>query len=233
MSLFGFPTAEINRKKWRLRSAIQPDGSLHVVPSGYPIFGWSSSSHPAFKLQNGHSSPQLTTHADGISQRFFRTQADRLEVVHQYGSGQMVTIPLLNTTLEGDAALQPNHQFPMGARYVPFVYQDPRHAFFVSISYVYKYVYNYHAYTMPGTLPEAQTVNDLPILLHETSSRLPQPGTGTVAQPGFGLIDESRSDRIVSEDAYINRVIATPGTVSYGGNAIGVVGNRPNASETQ
>lgn len=233
MSLFGFPTAEINRKKWRLRSAIQPDGSLHVVPSGYPILGWISSSHPAFKLQNGHSSPQLTTHTDGMSQRFFRTQADRLEVVHQYGPGQMVTIPLLNTTLAGDEALQPNHQFPMGARYVPFVYQDPRHAFFVSISYVYKYVYNYHAYTMPGTLPEAQTVNDLPILLHETSSRLPQPGTGTVAQPGFGLIDASRSDRIVSEDAYINRVIATPGTVSYGGNAIGVVGNRPDAPETQ
>jgi hypothetical protein len=54
-----------------------------------------------------------------------------------------------------------------------------------------------------------------------------------VEQSGFGVSDAPQFELMVSEDAYIGRVIATPGTVSYGGSAIGVIGNRPHASETR
>lgn len=191
--------------------------ALHVI-----IRGPGASS---FLLFNTHSLPALQPNFSppNAPRRIMRTDPLEMFAILYFPSTGRIDMqprPVLATELE-DKAVQPNHvlQNPLSA---PFLYEDGRHVFYVTTNERIVHIREWNGYGIDiGQVNESIAI---PRLVFKPAEVIPERFGSIVPAPNVGVVDHAPIERLVSEDAYIPRAIATTGTVRYGDKEISPVG---------
>jgi hypothetical protein len=104
----------------------------------------------------------------------------------------------------------------------PFFFEDGRHVFYVTTR---EYIPQIPQWNWFGIIPAlVQPRLTIPPLVFEPEEVMPDRYGPFVTAPNVGVVDRATIEQLVSEDAYINKVIAVSGTVRYGDKEIGPMG---------
>jgi hypothetical protein len=126
--------------------------------------------------------------------------------------------PLVAPGKEGEYFINPL-QNPWVA---PFFYEDRRHVFYVTTSERIAQISQWDRY---GIIPDrVQPRLAIPPLVSEPENVIPERYGSIVTAPNMRVADRAPIGRLVSEDAPIDKVIGTAGTVRYGDKEIGPMG---------
>lgn len=209
-----------DRSKLQMSAMFWTRGELRVIISN------DIGSGNSFFLHNVYSSPEVREEKKNRHfgpHRILETSGSTLTVKYTDSS---TSHTVLDNPIE-DHTVEPHHPFAGDAWDAPFFYEDRRHAFFVTTDERVESVRQWGdigVVASPGI--SGVSVRDLPPLVLRTPDLITDPGGPITRQPGFGLIDPSPAQALVTEDAYITRGLGTPGTVRYGDKEIGPLGSQ-------
>ena len=154
---------------------------------------------------------------DNYPVRLLDTWSDGFNVLYREA---LWAPPIKNPLLENkipDRTVEPRHRFQSPWR-APFFYGDRRHVFCVTTKKVFVQLQKWLSYY--GTVDSAMYALNSPLIMPE----LQPPGPGPYEFGPIGLADPSSMKQFVSEDAYINKGIASTGIVLFGATNIGPAG---------
>jgi hypothetical protein len=134
--------------------------------------------------------------------------------------GKFITRPILKNTIT-DRVIVPRHAL-QNIWDAPFFYEDSRHVFYVTTSERIVQIPQWDWYGIIPDLVKPRLA--IPPLVFEPKEVIPDRYDPIVTAPNVGVVDRAPIERFVSEDATIDKVIGTTGTVRYGGKEIGPVG---------
>jgi Neuraminidase-like domain len=237
-SLWVFPatgTGSFNRANLKL-SIVEESNALKICIDGVPVV------LPSFLLYNTHSLPvvQKDLKRDvvktvgsvnvGKGKRQWLGINNREFSISYQGSSANQNEPLPRTVLSSDLGVnltETQHQLT-NTWDAPFFYEDSRHVFYVNTKERSVKVPGYFDYGSIANPPqEFQTepvvVAPLPPIRDRSDL--------VIIDPGITTLDTAPLQRFVTEDAYIKKGIAIPGTIRYGDKDIGLTGtllNQPN-----
>ncbi len=199
---------------------------------------WVFAKHPAgstaFHLYNTHSNPVVWGQPDTPNLFLFPPEFRQLNRGNlQGGPGDFTNIywDIKGGFLEKDRkilspampfrvtdSLHPaDHWFD-----TPFFFEDRRHVFYVTTAEQAVYIRDYPDFGVNFNQRfRAAAVSNMVFRDDVPLEKAPRIGPG---DPGPGVIDASRMKRFVTEDAYINRGLATTSNVTYGDFEIGPSG---------
>ncbi len=125
----------------------------------------------------------------------------------------------------------PHHRLEGEPWNAPFFYEDSRHAFYVKTSTQKERLSEVRDLVFAAEALKPTGLSSIASLLLNIDKNMLSPHSQP-PEPGFGIDNPSRVAHFVSEDANITTFIATPGTVSYGDQAIGPLGSEIPTSPT-
>jgi hypothetical protein len=219
------------------RSELQLSASWRGKALNIHISGQGSAT---FILYNTHSLPVLDDGSPSDpyiwtlppQSRHLDTDGDRLTITYNPGGfivlpGSSLERPVLGNPI-ADRAVGPRHPVanPWDA---PFVYEDARHAFYVTTEERIVTVPEWSGFApVPGPFKPLPYIPQLVLPELPVEVRpIPEPNPfGPIAgEPDFGAVAAPAViARFVSEDAYISRGIATAGTIRFDDRLIGPAG---------
>jgi peptidoglycan hydrolase-like protein with peptidoglycan-binding domain len=213
-----------DRSKLRIWFRVETDNTLWV---SLRIANYGADFH----LYNTHSLPVVDTPL------FFLPLAARLlNHGNAHGNGDFtndyytltspaidVSRTVLKPAIQFDITEEPTFQLsdPFDA---PFLYEDSRNVFYVTTERKKVWVPGYGGFGA-GVNPGIYKVSNIPPLVVQTASTLPKYwGDGGPVGPELGVVDPAPMRQFITEDAYIQRGLATTATVSFGNRQIGPSG---------
>jgi hypothetical protein len=212
------------RSKFNLAALFWTKGALRIIVSNATGFAAS------FFLHNAFSVPELREGKKEVHfspKRGLNTTTATLNVSYPDPN---VTNKVLENVID-DRAIQPNHPFDGNSWEAPFLYEDARHAFYVTTSEEVVWVPQWNDFGIYVTPPKKEF--ELPPLVFQPEKIVPDPIGPVIKQPGFGVVDPNPVERYVTEDAYIHNAIGTSGTVSYGEAEVGLTGSQMKGIRTR
>ncbi|GAB93890.1 neuraminidase-like domain-containing protein [Gordonia rhizosphera] len=204
------------------------DDELRGINDGLRVYV-SRGSYPHaqfFDLYNSFSNPEVWGSTYFFPNRSMDTATESLtityygKVVPEYAE-ELGSHSILSNSIT-DRTVDPHHPVSGKPWDSPFFYEDNRHVFHVTTD------------ATLFTVPQWKGIGIVSKMSKPIPSKIPElvvpPGgvdllNPTIHQPGFGVIDPSPVERFITEDAYINTAIGTPGTVTYGNKIIGPSGS--------
>jgi hypothetical protein len=206
-----------DRTQLKLSALFWTKGALRLIVSYATGFGVSFFLHNAFstpELRTGKKEPHFTP------SRTLGTATSNLTVT--YSTSNLTSSVV--TDIVDDRAVQPNHPIAGDPWTPPFLYEDARHAFYVTTS---EQIVRIPIWEDLGVYVTAdQVAANIPSLVLQPVNVVPDPVGPITTQPGFGVIDPSPVQQFVTQDAFINKGIGTIGTVRYGDTVIGLAGSQ-------
>jgi hypothetical protein len=205
-----------DRSRVRLSALFWTDGALRIIVTTQ--LGTGSS----FFLYNPFSTPELRDRKKEphfTPKRTLDTASSTLNITY---AGSNTSHALLSTGIE-DGAVDPRHAVEGQAWEQAFFHQDNRHAFFVTTQERSVRVSHWKGSGIAGAA--AKPSLDIPPLVFRPD-KLEKPPIPLTKVPGFGVIDPTPSDYLVTEDVYLKNALGTRGTVRYGESDIGPSGSR-------
>jgi len=125
----------------------------------------------------------------------------------------------------GFRLVTPKHELPDPWN-SPFLYQDSRHAFYVTTAEQEALVGSHQGFGQNIALDTAAADSIGQIVAQQLVQPVPRPPVdGGPVQDGLGAVDTNAIQRLVTEDAYIHQAIAATGVVTYGDKKIGPLGS--------
>jgi len=207
-----------DRTKLRMSALFWTNGAVRIIVSnqvgtGNSFFLYNPFSAPELREEkkNAHFSPKrsLDTTTTSLKVSYARSGAAH-EVIGN-------SIP--------DRTVDAHHPLGGNPWDAPFLYEDSRHAFYVTTDERLVPVPHWLDYGV--VIKTRQPTADIPSLVFPPERGvIIGPGVPVTKQPGFGVVDPAPIDYFVTEDAYINAGLGTPGTVQYGTRDIGPSGSR-------
>jgi hypothetical protein len=107
----------------------------------------------------------------------------------------------------------------------PFLYENSRHVFYITSAERPVQIPEWNGFISVVDLPII-TEPGLPPLVFKPFGFMPELADMVTYQPGFGVPAPSPVEQHVTEDAYIQQAIGTPGTVRFGDKEIGPAGSQ-------
>ncbi len=133
--------------------------------------------------------------------------------------------PILTNQIDNNA-VGPQHRL-QNAWDAPFFFEDSRHVFYVTTTEQQVPIPDYPDYGVTFN-PSFKQVVKIPLLILQTDPRFQVGpkfwGDGGPVGPDTGVIDPTRMQRFITEDAYIRQGIGTTAVVGYGDRQIGPSG---------
>ncbi|HBB87905.1 MAG TPA: PA14 domain-containing protein,virulence plasmid 28 protein [Blastocatellia bacterium] len=220
--------ADIDEKDFD-RAALQLSAMFWTRGELRLIISTSIGTGNSYFLHNVYSSPELRVEKKNkhfAPKRILETSSSSLKANYTEAS---LAHSILDTSID-DRAIEPHHPLEGNPWDAPFFYEDRRHVFFVTTE---EHLQNVRIWNdlgiVSGPLYTSTTVTELPPLVWQTGTIIPDFGGPITRQPGFGVVDPAPAQFLVTEDAYITRGIGSPGTVRYGDKEIGPMGSNSKA----
>ncbi|MFH0344546.1 MAG: neuraminidase-like domain-containing protein [Chromatiales bacterium] len=199
-------------------SVTEEQGYIHVST-------WSNQALTSlgFVLFNTHSLP-VVVRVSTLPElfRFVRIESDgRLGAVYEVPDVGSSFVRYILTNPMNGRVIQPIHAL-RNSWDAPFFYEDSRHVFYVTTRERIAQISQWNQF---GIMPaRVQPRLAIPPLVFEPEEVIPDRYGPIVTARNVGVVDRAPIERLVSEDARIDKVIGTTGTVRYGDKEIGPVG---------
>jgi hypothetical protein len=208
---------EFDRSKVRLAALFWTEGAVRIIVTNQVGIGTS------FFLYNPFSVPELRTAKKDphfVPRRTLDTGTNALKVSYEKSGAAHAVI---NNAIP-DRTVEPRHPLGGNPWDPPFLYEDARHAFYVTTSERLVKIFQFGDFgIVPSTKKPTTEISRL--VFTPRPDLLVGPGVPVTRQPGFGVIDPSPIGRFVTDDAYISKALGTPGTVHFDGRDIGPSGS--------
>jgi hypothetical protein len=211
-------TAAFDRSKLQLSALFFTNDSLRIIVSTQ--IGQGSS----FFLHNAFSTPELRSpkkEAHFAPKRTLDTSTAAFKVSYaQPAESQSVL-----TNSVADSTTDPHQPLSGQPWEAPFFYSDARYVFYVTTD---ERLVPVRWWKDIGVVPRTKKPTaEIPKLVFPPLTQFdPGPGVPVTRQPGFGAVDPSPLEYFVTEDAYLNAALGTPGTVRFGTRDIGPSGSQ-------
>jgi hypothetical protein len=204
-----------DRSKWKLAALFFTKGALRLIVT-------DGSRGASFFLHNTFSAPELRTGKKEAHFPFKRSSETSTSALKINYPNANVSHDILTNSIS-DRTIEPNHSIVANPWDAPFFYEDGRHVFYVTTSQRLVSVPQWNDFGVVFVPPKA--VTEIPSLVLKPSTKIPDIVGPVIQQPGFGVVDPSPMERLITEDAYIQRGLGTNGTVAFGTKEIGPAGS--------
>jgi hypothetical protein len=210
-------TNAFDRSKLQMSAMFFTHNSLRIIVSSQIGQGAS------FFLHNAFSTPELRSpkkQAHFAPKRTLDTSTGAFKV--SYAKPGEAHAVLTNSIAH--STTEPHQQLGGDPWDAPFFYADARHVFYVTTD---ERLVPVRQWTDIGIVIQTKkpTVEIPGLVLPRERAVILGPGTPVIRQAGFGVVDPTPIDHFITEDAYLNAGLGTPGTVRFGTRDIGPSGS--------